>query len=32
MIFADKIDEVAADDVPEVSSGFTFFPHDGSDA
>ena len=32
MIFADEIDEVAADDVPESSSGFTFFPHDGSDA
>ena len=32
MIFADEIEEVAADDVPESSSGFTFFTHDGSAA
>jgi len=31
MIFADEIAEVAADDVPDVSSGFTFFPHGDSD-
>ena len=32
MVFADKSDEVAADDVADIASGFTFFPHDGSDA
>ena len=32
MISADEIDEVASEDVPEITAGFTFFPSDGSDA
>jgi hypothetical protein len=32
MIFAEEIEAVGPDSVPDVNSGFSFFPMDGSDA